>query len=101
MAKLCRLCNQPIHGLRGKNAVYCSSLCRVRSVQSQRPGAIIRRNKEEIKRAEQQADDQLKKHLDMEATLARLSFEGKLGKRPISGQKPRQILLVRPELEKE
>jgi hypothetical protein len=101
MAKACRFCQRPIPGIRGKRAVFCSSICGTNNELSRQPSAIARRQREAIHRAEQQTNESLKAYIDQRAAVLRIQLEEKVGERTVSENEPRQVLLVRPELEKE
>jgi hypothetical protein len=107
MAGVCKFCAGPIPTIRGKRAVFCSRVCRDRwnssesHELSQRVEAVAQRKRKAIKQAEQKADESLKRYIDEKTTLSRIELEEKLGKRALSENKPRQIMLIRPELEKE
>lgn len=101
MAKACKFCEGPIPSIRGKRAVFCSSVCREKDELSQQPRAVARRQKEAIKRAEQRADESLKTYIDEQTTLLKIRLEERFRNPVISRSKSRQRMLVRPDLEKE
>jgi hypothetical protein len=101
MARACKFCEGPIPGIRGKRAVFCSSVCREKAELSQQPRAVTRRQKEAIKRAEQRADESLKTYIDEQTTLLRIGLEERVRTSVPSKNQPRQLMLLRPDLEKQ
>src|ERR1700674_5910481 len=99
MLKACKFCEGPIPSIRGKRAVFCSSVCREKDELSQQPEAVARRQKEAIKRAEQRADESLKTHIDQQTTLLKIGLEEKVRTNVPPKNRPRQLMLVRPDLE--
>jgi hypothetical protein len=107
VAKVCKFCEGLIPSIRGKSAVFCSSVCRGKwyssgsNELSRQPRAVARRHKEAVKRAEQQTDESLKRYLDEQTTLSRIRFEERTRGPLASKDQRRQVMLVRPDLEKE
>jgi len=70
--------------MRGKKAVFCSSLCRERwrldesHELSNRPQGAGRRRLRKTKLEERRADESLKGYLDAQTTLSRINLEEKL-----------------------
>ncbi len=107
MAGTCKFCAGPIPTTRGKRAGFCSRICRDKwnssegHELSQQANAVARRQKKAINLAEQKADESLRRYLDEKTALSRIHLEEKIGKRALTENKSRQVMLIRPELEKE
>jgi seryl-tRNA(Sec) selenium transferase len=86
--------------------VFCSSICRDRWSSgaghelSRRAKSVAHQRRKAIKQAEQKADESLKRFIDEETTLTRIRLEEKIGKHALSENKPSQVMLIRPELER-